>query len=149
MTEGAQRSLVREDPVPYRGPALVCKASTAEIVKGRRDFADFLDYGVTDATNGAVRAQVIKMKGPLPAPTGWHYHICDYQLLYRISGWSDLALEDGVHRIEAGDFILIPGGVRHNELMSSGDAQMLEISFPSDMGTVACAAPVPDTSSGS
>lgn len=58
---------------------------------------------VTSATQGL---------GPA---SGWHYHVCEHQLIYVLMGWMDLEAEDGTHtRIEAGDSVIIPGGMRHN-----------------------------------
>ena len=75
-------------------------------------------------------------------PTGWHYHVCDGQFVYMLSGWVDLEFEDGqtVH-LQAGESLYIPGGLRHNEIQTSRDLELLEISVPADMGTVACDAP--------
>ena len=39
-------------------------------------------------------------------------------------------------KLEAGDSAFIPGGMRHNELSTSDDLEILEVSVPADMGTV-------------
>jgi quercetin dioxygenase-like cupin family protein len=75
-------------------------------------------------------------------PTGWHYHVCEGQFVYMLSGWVDLEFEDGQKlRIQSGESLYIPGGLRHNETAASKDLELLEISVPADMGTVACEPP--------
>ena len=71
---------------------------------------------VTSATQGI---------GPA---SGWHYHVYEYQLVYVLKGWVDLEAEDGTHvRIEAGDSVLIPGGMYHNAPDTAGAANEIEV----------------------
>jgi quercetin dioxygenase-like cupin family protein len=87
-------------------------------------------------------AQVSLSKESMSKPTGWHYHICTGQFVYMLRGWSKVQFEDGsVRVVEAGDSVFIPGGVRHNEIATSDVFECLEVSVPSDMGTVECEAP--------
>jgi quercetin dioxygenase-like cupin family protein len=75
-------------------------------------------------------------------PTGWHYHVCEGQFVYMLSGWVDLEFEDGQKlRLQSGESLYIPGGLRHNETAASRDLELLELSVPADMGTVACDPP--------
>ena len=114
----------------------------ARYVEGRRDFFKYRDLGVTDATDGRMRAQVTSAEGGLTEPTGWHYHECEMQFVYMLKGWVDLEFEDGrAVRLEPGDSVMIPGGLRHQETATSESLELLEISLPSDMGTVDCAPP--------
>ena len=54
----------------------------------------------------------------------------------------DLEFEGGeTVRVKAGESIYIPGGLRHNEIATSDDFQILEVSVPADMGTETCPAP--------
>ena len=116
--------------------------ATAKPVAGRRTFLSYLDLGVEDASNGAMKAQMMKAPQSLSKPTGWHYHECDRQFLYIIKGWVDLQFEDGSKiRANAGDTVLIPGGMRHNEIATSEEMDLLEILVPAGMRTVACDAP--------
>ena len=115
---------------------------TAKQVAGRRSFFTYLDLGVTDASNGAMRAQVTKATQGLGKPTGWHYHVCEGQFVYTLKGWVELAFEDGTScRLEAGDSCFIPGGMRHNEIGTSDDLEILEVCLPANMGTVPCEPP--------
>src|SRR3989442_12347996 len=66
----------------------------------------------------------------------------DSQFVYMLSGWVDLEFEDGQKlRIQSGESLYIPGGLRHNEAAASRDLELLELSVPADMGTVACDPP--------
>ena len=114
----------------------------AKYVPGRREFFKYRELGVTEASNGSMRAQVTSAAQGLSRPTGWHYHVCESQLVYMLSGWVDLEFEDGeTIRVEAGDSLYIPGGLRHNEIKTSDTFELLEVSVPADMGTVACDPP--------
>jgi len=114
----------------------------AKYVPGRRAFFKYRELGVTEASNGRMRAQVTSTTSGMSRPTGWHYHVCESQLVYMLSGWVDLEFEDGeTIRVEAGDSLYIPGGLRHNELRTSDTFELLEVSVPADMGTVACDPP--------
>jgi quercetin dioxygenase-like cupin family protein len=74
--------------------------------------------------------------------TGWHYHLCESQFIFTLRGWVDLLIEDGrTIRVSAGESLLIPGGLKHNEIAISEDFELLEVSVPAKMGTVACDAP--------
>ena len=115
---------------------------TAKTIPGRRAFFTYFDLGVEDATGGAMKAQVMKSTQGLSKPTGWHYHECDRQFLYMIKGWVDLEFEDGRKlRVNAGDSLMIPGGMRHNETATSEAMDLLEILVPAGMRTVACDPP--------
>jgi quercetin dioxygenase-like cupin family protein len=112
------------------------------MVAGRRDFFSYRDLDLKTPSGGQMRGQVMKAKRGMTQPTGWHYHTCEGQFVYMLSGWVDLEFEDGQKlRIQAGESLYIPGGLRHNETAASRDLELLEISVPADMGTVACDPP--------
>jgi quercetin dioxygenase-like cupin family protein len=114
----------------------------APLVDGRRSFFKYRDLGVAGASNGRLRAQVMQSIEGMTEPTGWHYHVCDGQFVYMLKGWVDLEFETGEKiRVNAGESLYIPGGVRHNEMALSDDSEILELSVPADMGTVPCDAP--------
>ena len=113
-----------------------------EFVTGRRDWLQYLDAGLAAASGGRVRATLSTATGAMVTETGWHYHECEMQIAYITKGWIDLQYEDGTEvRLEAGDIMFVPGGVKHNELRTSDDIAGLEITIPADMGTVPCAKP--------
>ena len=104
------------------------------------------DLGVTKATDGWMRAQVTSALTGMTQPTGWHYHVCEGQFVYTLKGWVELEFEDGTNcRLEAGDSVFIPGGMLHQENRTSDDLEILEVSVPADMGTVAVDPPAKRT----
>jgi len=89
------------------------------------------------ASNGWMRAQLTTAITGMTKPTGWHYHVCEGQFVYTLKGWVELEFEDGSScRLEAGDSCFIPGGLKHNEIGTSDDLEILEVSLPGEIGTV-------------
>lgn len=105
---------------------------------GRRSWIQYRDLGVKDATNGAMRAEVMHIDndGASPKPTGWHYHTAVMQLLFVTEGWVKIEFPEGVKTVKEGESILIPGGTIHQELSSSDRMRLVEISVPAKMDTV-------------
>src|SRR5260370_12144596 len=103
----------------------VTSAKAPDFVKGRRDFFKYRDLGVTKASSGWMRAQVTSAITGMTQPTGWHYHVCEGQFVYTLKGWVELEFEDRTHcRLESGESVFIPGGMRHNELATSHDLEI-------------------------
>jgi len=116
--------------------------TNSPMVAGRREFFKYRDLGVTSASGGALKAQVMSSIEGLTEPTGWHYHECDGQFIYILKGWVDLEFENGERaRVQAGESLFIPGGMRHNEFGTSQDLEILELVVNSEMGTVPCDPP--------
>ena len=112
------------------------------MTKGRRDFFSYRDLAIKDASGGQMRGQVMKAITGMTEPTGWHYHTCEGQFVYAMKGWVELEFETGeMIRLEPGDSLFIPGGLRHNEIRTSDDIEILEVSFPGELGTVPCEPP--------
>jgi len=121
---------------------VVTTAKAPDYVEGRRSFFKYRDLGVTRASEGWMRAQVMQAVTGMTEPTGWHYHVCDGQFVYALKGFVELEFEDGTQcRLEAGDSCFIPGGMKHNEIRTSDDVEILEVCLPANMGTVPCEAP--------
>jgi mannose-6-phosphate isomerase-like protein (cupin superfamily) len=120
----------------------VTSAKQPDYVEGRRSFFKYRDLGVTKASDGWMRAQLMSAVTGMTEPTGWHYHVCEGQFVYALKGFVELEFEDGTNcRLEAGDSCFIPGGMRHNEIRTSDDIEILEICLPANMGTVPCEPP--------
>jgi quercetin dioxygenase-like cupin family protein len=118
------------------------RAAKPVLVKGRRDFFKYRDLEVADASAGNMRAQVMSSSKGMSRPTGWHYHECDGQFIYILKGWVDLEFEDGrTIRVDAGDSLFIPGYLRHNEIRTSEEMEILEVSIPGTLGTTPCDPP--------
>jgi len=104
---------------------------------GRRQEIKYRDMGLERATKGDIRAEVMHISEGVSQPTGWHYHECDVQYLHMIKGWVKMEFPgEGPIILEAGDSITIPGGNIHQELCSSDNMELLEITIPAKIGTV-------------
>jgi uncharacterized protein YjlB len=120
----------------------IARKNDARYVPGRRSFFKYRDLGVTDGTSGEMRAQVTTAVSAMDRETGWHYHTCEMQFVYMLRGWVDLEFAgEGAVRLEAGDSVMIPGGLPHQEVRTSDDFEILEVSVPAEMGTVNCDPP--------
>ena len=120
----------------------VTSAKNPDYVEGRRSFFRYRDLGVQKASGGWMRAQVMSAITGMTQPTGWHYHVCEGQFVYTLKGFVELEFEDGTNcRLEAGDSCFIPGGMKHNELRTSDDVEVIEVCLPANMGTVSCDPP--------
>lgn len=118
------------------------KAKEPVLVKGRRDFFQYRDLQVAQASGNLLRAQVMSSSQGLSRPTGWHFHECDGQFIYILKGWVDLEFEDGrTIRVEEGDSLFIPGYMKHNEIRTASELEILEVSTPGVLGTTACEPP--------
>jgi uncharacterized protein YjlB len=141
----ASETATLERPAASAAPGMkvaVTSAKHPDYVEGRRSFFKYRDLGVTKASDGWMRAQVMAAVTGMTQPTGWHYHVCEGQFVYALKGFVELEFEDGANcRLEAGDSCFIPGGLKHNELRTSDDVEILEICLPANMGTVPCEKP--------
>lgn len=132
---------VAKRPLTPMTPQFATKANT-RFVQGRREWLQYLDAGLAEASGGRVNLTLSAATGAMVTETGWHYHECEMQIGYITKGWIELQYEDGTEiRLEAGDVMFVPGGVRHNELCTSDDIAGLEITIPAGMGTVPCDKP--------
>lgn len=121
---------------------VVARKDEPHHIKGRRDFFDYIDLGVTDGSNRAMRAQITRAKQGMTQPTGWHVHLCEGQFVYMLKGWVELQFADGeTIRVGEGDSVYIPGHTPHNEIRTSDDFELIEFSVPADMGTEPCDPP--------
>lgn len=121
---------------------VIAKKEEATYVEGRRDWMKYRELGVTKASSGRIRAQITSASQGLSEPTGWHVHLCEGQFVYMLRGWVDLEFAGGkTVRIEAGDSAYIPGNTPHNEIATSDQFELVEISVPAEMGTEPCEAP--------
>ena len=141
-TKAAPRQAEKPQHPKVTGRLAHATATTAPAVPGRREFFKYRDLLVASATDGLMRAQIMAASAGMTRPTGWHYHECQAQFVYGLKGWVDLEFEDGrTIRLKAGESLLIPGGLRHNEISTSDDFELLEVCVPADMGTVPCEKP--------
>ena len=120
----------------------VSRKNAPEYITGRRAFFKYREMGVSSASGGKFRVQVMSAEKGLSEPTGWHYHACEGQFVFMLNGWVDLVFENGDEvRIGEGDSIYIPGGLRHNETATSDTFELIEVSVPAELGTEPCDPP--------
>jgi quercetin dioxygenase-like cupin family protein len=59
-----------------------------------------------------------------------------------LKGWVDLEAKDGTRaRVEAGDSVIIPGGMRHNFSRTANEIAVLTITVPAQAEIVKCDRP--------
>jgi mannose-6-phosphate isomerase-like protein (cupin superfamily) len=120
----------------------VSRAEDAVYKTGLRSFMEYRDLGIEQATQGRFRAHVIRIKHDSYGAhdlhtTGLHQHECDFQMFYVLKGWIRFVYEgQGEHTFHAGDCVLQPPGIVHNELECSDDVEVLEIYSPAQHETV-------------
>ena len=104
--------------------------------RGLRNYFEYRDLGIRDATRGKVVAHVIRAR-PGKAPHGeWHAHDCKVQLVYVLKGWVLVEYEGvGRVRMKAGSCFYQPPNIRHREISHSPDVEMLEIVGPAEFRT--------------
>jgi hypothetical protein len=64
-------------------------------VPGRRKFFRYRDLGVSAATGGRMRAQVMEAIAGMTEPTGWHTRQRQAQSVHGLKGRVELEFEDG------------------------------------------------------
>jgi len=117
-------------------------AKDAVYKTGLRSFMEYRDLGIEQATHGQFRAHVIRIKSDAAGDhdlhtTGLHQHLCDFQMFYVLKGWIRFVYEgQGEHTFQAGDCVLQPPAIVHNELECSDDIEVLEIYSPAVHPTV-------------
>jgi mannose-6-phosphate isomerase-like protein (cupin superfamily) len=139
MEATAEKNVSADDsPSAEQGMKLLKSfVSETKTIPGRRHFFRYRDLGVTDASNGRMRANIVESIAGMTEPTGWHYHECDMQFVYIIKGEVVIEFEDGtVATFGPGDAMFIPGGTIHNEIYLSEDKVSLEVSLTAKLGTV-------------
>jgi quercetin dioxygenase-like cupin family protein len=117
-------------------------AKDAVYKTGLRSFMEYRDLGIERATHGRFRAHVIRIKADAGGAhelhtTGLHRHDCDFQMFYVLKGWIKFVYErEGEQTFHAGDCVLQPPGIVHNELDCSDDVEILEVYSPAVHPTV-------------
>ena len=117
---------------------------------GLRDFFEYRDLGVVEATGGRVKAHILRVTdGGDPSDlhaTGLHVHKLDFQMIYILKGWIKFIYEipeksgktrKEEHTFGPGDCCVQPPEIVHNELKCSDDLELLEITSPAKYKTAA------------
>jgi hypothetical protein len=104
---------------------------------GLRDYAAYRDLGIAKATDGMVRAHVIRFTEPCSDKVRKrHFHDVQFQMVYVLKGWMKSEFEgQGTHVMKAGSSWIQPPGIKHTVLDYSEDCEVLEIILPADFDT--------------
>ena len=104
---------------------------------GLRDYAAYRDLGIAKATDGMVRAHVIRFTEPCSDKVRKrHFHDVQFQMVYVLKGWMKNEFEgQGVHVMKAGSSWIQPPGIKHTVLDYSDDCEVLEFILPADFDT--------------
>jgi quercetin dioxygenase-like cupin family protein len=104
--------------------------------RGLREYFEYRDTGVREATGGSFAAHVIRaIPGKTVVPE-WHTHGVGFQMFYVLKGWVEFEYEDiGKVRLNVRDSVYQPSGVPHRELAHSDDLEVLEIVSPAKFST--------------
>ena len=103
---------------------------------GLRGFFQYRDLGIAGATNGKVVAHLVRAAKPPVDGTGWHYHVCDFQIVVMLKGWAKFMYEDKETLVKAGDVVHQRPGMVHYLFDYSPDMEYMEIVGPADFGSV-------------
>jgi quercetin dioxygenase-like cupin family protein len=116
---------------------------------GLRDFFEYRDLGIAEATRGKVIAHLVRAKQAPEAGTGWHRHEAQFHVVYMLKGWARFMYEDQETLVEAGDVVHQRPGIVHYLFDYSPDMEYLEVVGPADFTTIdaegPCAVPTPAT----
>jgi quercetin dioxygenase-like cupin family protein len=103
---------------------------------GLREFFEYRDLGMKEATAGRVVAHVIRAVPGKHAEPQRHHHEVDFQMVYILKGWIKFDYEGvGEVTLSAGSCVHQPPGIRHTEIDHSDDIEILEIVMPADFKT--------------
>jgi Cupin domain len=111
---------------------------------GLRAYANYRDLGIAQATNGLVRAHVIRFVPPCRPEevSKRHYHDVEFQMVYVLKGWIKTELDgQGAIVMRAGSAWIQPPRIEHVVLDYSDDCEVLEVILPADFATVELEAP--------
>jgi quercetin dioxygenase-like cupin family protein len=115
--------------------------------EGLRDFFEYRDLGIAEATAGRVIAQLTRAKNAPEKGTGWHRHEAEFHIVIMLKGWARFMYEDKETLVAAGDCVHQRPGIVHYLFDYSPDMEYLEVVGPADFKTVdmpaPCAVPAP------
>jgi hypothetical protein len=106
---------------------------------GLRRYAKYRDLGIAHATNGMVRAHVIRFVPPCRPEevSKRHYHDVEFQMVYVLKGWIKTEFDGvGATVMRQGSAWIQPPRLEHVVLDYSDDCEVLEVILPADFKTV-------------
>jgi hypothetical protein len=132
----ATASVAKRTLPPQR--VAVSHYNNADFETGLRSYAQYRDLGIVEATNGLVRAHVLRFTEACdPAVVSkLHFHDTEFQMVYVLKGWVKTELEgEGEITMRAGSAWTQPPKIKHKINDYSEDAELLEIILPADFET--------------
>ena len=117
-------------------------AVNAKYQDGLRDFLEYRDLSISDASNGDYKAHILRVKDNFKGDqemhtTGLHKHMVDFQMYYVLNGWVKFVYEgEGELTFKKGDCVMAPAAIKHNEISCSDNFEALEILSPAKHETV-------------
>lgn len=138
MTTQMQSEMQSEMPLESTQTVAVSHYRNEDFVSGLRSYAQYRDLGMVDATNGMVRAHVLRFTEPCdPAVVSkLHYHDTQFQMVYVLQGWvkTKLGTMDEI-TMRKGSSWSQPPGIRHVITDYSEDCELLEVILPAEFET--------------
>jgi len=114
---------------------------------GLRDFFQYKDLGIEQATAGRVIAQPVRANMAPEKSTGWHRHETRFHIVIMTKGWAKFVYGDKETLVEAGDCVHQRPGIVHYLFDYSPDMEYIEVVGPADFTSVdaqgPCAVPAP------
>ena len=110
-----------------------------DFASGLRSYAKYRDLGIAEATDGMVRAHVLRFVEPCdPAVVSKrHYHDTQFQMVYVLKGWVKTELEgQGEVVMREGSAWTQPPKIRHVINDYSDDCELLEVILPAEFETI-------------
>jgi mannose-6-phosphate isomerase-like protein (cupin superfamily) len=117
-------------------------AVNAKYQDGLRDFLEYRDLSISDASNGDYKVHILRVKDNFKGDqemhtTGFHKHMVDFQMYYVLNGWVKFVYEgEGELTFKKGDCVMAPAAIKHNEISCSDNFEALEILSPVKHETV-------------
>ncbi len=109
-------------------------------VGGLRDYFEYRDLGMVEATGGRLRAHVIRPSKPFEQGGDLHAHDLEFQMVFVLKGWARVHFEGiGEIRFEPGSCMYQEPQIPHRVLEWSDDYTVIEITVPADFETVSLA----------
>lgn len=128
-------------PKPSAKPQKVAIShyNNADFESGLRSYAQYRDLGIVEASNGMVRAHVLRFTEPCDPKvvSKLHFHDTEFQMVYVLKGWVKTKL--GHHEeitMREGSSWTQPPKIKHVINDYSDDCELLEIILPADFDTV-------------
>ncbi len=123
-----------------KGTFHVTHAPGADWQVGLREYFEYRDLGMAEATGGKLRAHVIRPTAAQHERGDLHYHEVEFQMVYVLAGWARMHFEGvGEVRLEKGSCMYQEPGIVHRLIEWSDDYTVIELLVPADPETVTVA----------